>query len=636
LYTHRVGNLIDLIFEHFYFSLRHNFKLTRTDVDDGVRPSSDTSESRTKTKDGRITINCAAPATPNCTSSTALLLFIMDDDDDDHGHEYRQDEGESTEGEDEESKEEVVRKLLEQAKSLSSHLKHSQATADVIRDLPSELRTLLRGDPLGLACWNALSDVTKGLLLGTETAILAKTVMLKDNLEIIRLRRTSVRKSIQADLNSIILHAPQDTLFLLRLFLDLRDKKKKSRGPPGQKSMDALSNRSEVSGTLVGNKLTGEMVHYNMFSSSGFHEQIFPRFEFPLAIDTLLPPCEHGQIIPPGHQDSIVWWKTIQDYLAIANPRAKEPLTQALFSLFMENMLKKFNIEKGNDDKLAIVPVTGMHPIDVEVTVSETYMRENKRIRELANKATTPGYQGGDWETQLSIMSDLVVVPLSATISPGQGSKAQRQRFIQCRINVEMKRFRYLMGHENKNPLTQLSAESYARKSELEDPKVLYSVLTDCCGFYALCHVVTPERQPDEYWISRQESDPKRIVAILYWLLLQSSPNTEVSALLRRLENWRVDTAQDKPVSNENDHGTPSQEEGNTARGVDTASAAPPVKRARQGEEERSVRLTMDDLFNGDDDDDESEGVDWDHFYALQSQRQAGKAFQFNLEFLRP
>jgi hypothetical protein len=154
------------------------------------------------------------------------------DDDDDHGHEYRQDEEEPTEGEDEESKDEVVRELLEQAKSLASHLKDSQATADHIRDLPSELRALLRGDPLGLACWNALSDVKKGLLLGTEITILAKTVMLKAFLEHIKLRRTIVRQSIQADLDSIILHAPQDTLFLLRLFLDLRDKKKQITWSP--------------------------------------------------------------------------------------------------------------------------------------------------------------------------------------------------------------------------------------------------------------------------------------------------------------------------------------------------------------------------------------------------------------------
>ena len=97
------------------------------------------------------------------------------------------------------------------------------------------------------------------------------------------------------------------------------------------------------------------------------------------------------------------------------------------------------------------------------------------------------------------------------------------------------------------------------------------------------------ERQSGEYWISRQESDPKRIVMILYWLLLQSSPNTQLPALLKSLENWRLETKQDKPVSTENDHGTPSQEEGNNARGVDSASAAPPVKRARQGREEENI-----------------------------------------------
>lgn len=180
-----------------------------------------------------------------------------------------------------------------------------------------------------------------------------------------------------------------------------------------------------------------------------------------------------------------------------------------------------------------------MKEIIVDVTVSETYMKEMKSVRTLANKESN--YSGkGDFKTILVIASDLVVCRSSAESAKGSQSKILQEKFIHCGVNVEMKRFRRLIGSENKSELTQLSAESYARKSKLQSPRVLYSVVTDCCAFYVLCHLVKPAGKPDDYWVSRQETDPERVVSIFLWLLRHSRGKEDPG-----IERWRVPTAAD-------------------------------------------------------------------------------------------
>ena len=65
-------------------------------------------------------------------------------------------------------------------------------------------------------------------------------------------------------------------------------------------------------------------------------------------------------------------------------------------------------------------------------------------------------------------------------------------------------------------------------------------MLTDCCLLYALCHVVTPEGPSDQYWISRPETVPERVVAVLYWLL-QHSRSVDAPNLLA----WEAPDAQE-------------------------------------------------------------------------------------------
>lgn len=266
-------------------------------------------------------------------------------------------------------------------------------------------------------------------------------------------------------------------------------------------------------------------------------------------------------------------------------------------------------------------------------------------MRELANRRTAANYESGvDWPTQLSVQSDLVVYGKSVDAESGGTASKQKQQFIFCDVNIEMKRFRYLLGRDNKSPMTQVAAQSYARKSQLDDPKILYSILTDCCGLYALCHFITPEGESDKYWISRREIEPKRVVAVLRWLLLNSRKDAAPN-----LQAWKVATS-GLDVQNSNETGDCDGDDSNVSKAESGDSREPLKKRARkttkgrkpEGRAKRSsndsqVREGLkvaDILFGEDESDDDEGGVDWSHFYALQTQRQTGPKFHFAGGFL--
>lgn len=214
-------------------------------------------------------------------------------------------------------------------------------------------------------------------------------------------------------------------------------------------------------------------------------------------------------------------------------------------------------------------------------------------------------------------------------VDGGSGGAARRkqQQFIHCDLNIEMKRFRLLIGSENKSPLTQVAAESLARKSQLMDPKYLYSVLTDCCGLYALCHIVTPVGESDMYWISRQENEPRRLVACLRWLLLHSRKDD-----VPNLQDWMVVTAQDvdkNSETGESDDEVTKTEPGSAGEGPKKFAK----KNDRGGNSRGSPKSSQsaplgfnltDVLEKGEDVSDGESSVDWSHFYALQTQRQTG------------
>jgi hypothetical protein len=386
---------------------------------------------------------------------------------------------------------------------------------------------------------------------------------------------------IQLNYEAIIEHEPEHALFLFASFLDLSRKKTKSQNVP-RTSLEAISDTREVSGAEIG-RLTGNKIHFNMLTSNDFREQAFVRFKFPSDIHEFTDnqDAEAAQALV-----------TTRNFLVIVCPRAREDVPQALFSLFMEKLVTRFNSSSDGKTDYAIASVTGMAPIDVEVTISEQYIIANAEMRYLlanaemrdmwASNKRSRTQSTEDWNTTLTIKSDLVVFPISTDTDACPLSKRQRRQFIQCDVNLEMKRFRFLLENENKSSLTQVSAESYTRKSELPNPKVQYSVLTDCCGFYAFIHVVKPEDQSDEYWISRKESDPPKIVAILRWLLLRCRSTDPPD-----LSSWKEDTAQDQHSANaeqsaNNAHAALNQESGGNVPNSNSASAG------TRGEEENA------------------------------------------------
>ena len=532
----------------------------------------------------------------------------------------------------------VVSKLVKDVTLIMTEL-HAEPLPDFEKMRP-EFKELLQRETLSFqtACWNSLSAEQRHLAVVASSTNKKKNVLAENMLvdlinrtrKNIKERRKRLRSTIKECLDKIVVHAaPSDAIFLLSSFLDLRISKFQN-DPPERKSLEVLSDKSEASAGDLGHKLTAEKIHHNMFASGDLREQQFIRFEFPEDF--------HQEL--PTDFDSVVKTLTIiQHFLSVAKPRAREPITQALFSLFMEELVSVLNATARLQDRFChvITSVTEMQPVDVSVTISEHYMQQNAEMRELAGKPTTPNYQGGDWTTQMSVKSDLVVHPKTVEGGSGGAARRKQQQFIQCDLNIEMKRFRLLIGSENKSPLTQVAAESLARKSQLADPKCLYSVLTDCCGLYALCHVITQVGESDMYWISRQENEPRRLVAILRWLLLHSRKDD-----VPNLQDWMIVTAQDLDNSNETGEGgdevskTESRCAGerpkkyakkNDRQGNPPGRSKPP----KSNDGGIHVGFNLTDVLERDEDVSDGESsVDWSHFYALQTQRQTGPQFQFS------
>jgi hypothetical protein len=422
---------------------------------------------------------------------------------------------------------------------------------------------------------------------------------------------SSLRKTIKREVSNIAIHAPGAVFELFFLYLELS--KKVPTSCFTQKSLEALSDTSEVAAAQVVHPLTGDNIHYNMFTSNNLREQNFNRFQFP---------DDFARDLPESYEDVTHDLNVMQQFLTRACSRAKEVETQALFSLFVEKLLQVYNTEEslvGHARRFAVAAVTEMRPVRVSVKIAESCMRENKALRASAQKIGR--YTGGDWSTYISIMSDLVVYPFS-TDQSGPTGVIQQRLFQNCDLNIEVKRFRLLLGGLSKQQLTEISAESYARKSLLSEPKILFSLLTDSCGFYALCHFVTSDRKSDEYWVSQSERDPKRAVAMIRWLLKRCRSSEELN-----LEGWRVETsslaAQDKPAVDQFDKKRPCPGPKDEGGGGKRHSSVTLKNVA-------GAALTMEDVWGNDSFGSSEDECDWDFFYTQQMQRQAGPVFEFS------
>lgn len=545
----------------------------------------------------------------------------MEVDDDQDYTTATDDEGTSTEA--------IVQGIKEKADNFARLL---DGDAPPLERLHPSLRTELKKSPLAVAAWNLLFDREKDAISGADAStsdddLANMQATIARNLEFARAQRQEIRSGIKEHCQAIIVHLPQEAIGLFRMYITLRKYGKQSN-PYTRKSLEALSDRSETSGGEIKDTLTGDNVHHNMFTRGDFREQNFIRFGFPDSF---------GTDLPDSYDEAAKDLTTLVDFLSISKPRAREDLTQALFSLFMENLVATLNTEQGLRDsptrRRVVVPVTGMETIDVQVTIGEQYLQANEELRSLCLKRGKKSRQvEGDWDTLLSIKSDLVVCPISAGRTGALAiSQQQKQQFVGCDLHIEMKRFRLLVGSQNKSELTQVCAESLARKSTLDSPQVLYSLLTDSCGFYGVCHVVKPDGEPDEYWVSRQENDPMKVVAMIRWLLQNSLANN-----VPDLSPWK------EPGRQESEGGADEESAGKKSgdkRSSGGRGAPTKKKQKRGGGEGKSgsgqhAGLSMTDLWgdgNGPTIKEQEEiETNWSVFYGQQYQRQAGQAFRFS------
>ena len=162
---------------------------------------------------------------------------------------------------------------------------------------------------------------------------------------------------------------------------------------------------------------------------------------------------------------------------------------------------------------------------------------------------------------------------------------------------------------------------------------VLYSLLTDSCGFYGVCHFIKPANESDEYWVSRQVQGARNAVAMIRWLLQKALTNE-----MPDLKPW----FQDSKVGAGNGESTGGKAGEKRSGGDGDASANKGKKKKGGGPgggEGQSTGgqvagLTMEDLWgNGNSptvEEREEIETNWSVFYGHQLQRQTGPAFQFS------
>jgi hypothetical protein len=380
---------------------------------------------------------------------------------------------------------------------------------------------------------------------------------------------------------------------------------------PRAASQEALSDPSSC-GSSVGTTLKANQIHHNMFKrGSELDQQSFVRFAFPEQdmIATL-------KLVACGHKIRSLAneMKAIRSFLSCLSS-CDEQLTQAVFKVFLTNLLG----ELIKEEKYSAQSVSGMEPLRVDAVVSEEYMEKISKKRNWNNAVSAT-----EKRVVLTIQSDLVV--WKGALPNGLVSSAadQKKMFLNCNINVEMKKHDLLKGKMNRTALTQVAAESLARKKSLGLSRpTLYSILTDISGLYVLWHEVKKGVERDVYWVSRQETDPERFVASLYWLCLHSMDDESAA---------EFDSKWEEPVA-----ATEIQEEGKDEHGsgdegeLHSIVEDEPSNHANacgagnvDGEDEEECEDMVDVSFDDSDEDEDNEADQWSTFYAIENHRVLG------------
>jgi hypothetical protein len=389
-----------------------------------------------------------------------------------------------------------------------------------------------------------------------------------------------------------------------------------SKGNDEAVSLDALSDPNSC-GSSVGETLKADKIHHNMFrDKSELNQQTFSRFTFPQD-DDIFGALKLEKARVDRLKKIVEDLKSIRSFLSCRSS-CDESLTQAVFKVFLTSLLEGINGDDDPNEKYSAQLVSGMKTVRVKAVVSEKYMKQMSKKR-------SRNYTGGSKTVQLAIESDLVVWKGGP---PDVGSKAENQQkmFLHCNVNVEMKKFELMKGVKNRTPLTQVAAESFARRKSLETiPPKLYSILTDISGLYVLWHEVNNDAA-DVYWVSQQETDPERFVAIIYWLCLCSMGKSTAAFNPR----WKQETHTAKQGEGEEEQ---DSTHGSELASIDEAGPTNDDFQSKQtGAEEEECEDMVGVSF--DDSDEEKEAEQWETFYAIENHRILGTSLPLTADFL--
>lgn len=283
-----------------------------------------------------------------------------------------------------------------------------------------------------------------------------------------------------------------------------------------------LSDPSDCSATIVGESLYANQIHHNMFTDeSQLSFQKFKRFQIgggrrDTNLENLIESLGLEEELKPKLMEflpnSLETLKCARSFLSLCQSPL-EPLTQTVFKTFLDDLMDKMNNFFPPAD---VTIVAGMDTVDAPVTISKNYM-----IRQARKRKVTPS--GKAHETTIRIKSDMAIMrKRSVPYSGANTGEHLKTIFLECNVNIEMKKWGLLAKSQNKSPLTQVAAESMVRSLVLNErgkcPEKLFSLLTDCMVLYGVCH----DDKTKEYWISRSVHSPEEILVTICWLYLYS------------------------------------------------------------------------------------------------------------------
>ena len=390
---------------------------------------------------------------------------------------------------------------------------------------------------------------------------------------------------------------------------------------PRADSQESLFDPHSIGGSF-GDTLRADQIHHNMFQcGSELDQQEFARFAFPEQPDiiaTLNLEAKREQIEKLANDIT-----NIRLFLSCLTS-CDVHLTQAVFKVFLTNLLVGINDDDEPNERYSAQLVSGMKPLEVDAIVSAEYMKKMSKIR---NRS----YSGGPRKVALTIESDLVVWKGGLPAAGGEAESHQRM-FLDGNVNIETKKFELLKGRKNRTFLTQVAAESLARRKTLATIKPkLYSILTDISGLYVLWREVN-NGAVDVRWVSQQETSPERFVAIIYWLCLCSMDKSTVAFDPR----WKQET----DTAKQGERGGEGKEQGSThGSELSAIDKAGPTnddsQRSKQiGAEEEECENMVATSFDWFDGSDEDEANKWSTFYAIENYRILGTSLPLTRNLL--